>query len=313
MRCVRWFLILAASVLVFARQGISAELELPSYTAGTNSYTNVVISVSAKGRVLIQHPLGMASIPLRDLDLDQQAQLVSAGLIKGPVAEEIEQLVAKRDAVKLKAEQKAARGPIEAPALTLENAEKQSIFKLIEANLEAEADEADLEPSLGAFLERFGPKIVYGLTALAGVLSLLRKILFFRICKNSTGEGSFLVFLPVLRWFALTKAADMSRHLLLIPMFAVAALFFPPDTVGQYPWAAVVWLVVLGLLWLATGVLYLIWCVKLCRAVACSGGLALLLILPGIDFIALFVLAFAGSKADSAPLSVRLKKPMLAI
>jgi hypothetical protein len=313
MRCVRWYLILVACVFVFAGQGISAELQLPSYTAGTNSYSNVVISVSAKGRVLIQHPLGMASIPLRDLDLDQQAQLVSAGLIKGPVAKEIEQMVAKRDAVKLKAEQKAARGPIEAPALTLENAEKQSIFQLIGANLEAEADEADLEPSLDAFLERFGSKIVYGLSVLACVLSLLRKILFFRIHKNATGEGSFLIFLPLVRWFALARAADMSRHLLLIPMFAVAALFFPPDTVSKYPWAAVVWLVVLGLLWLSTGVLYLIWCVKLCRAVSCSGGLAALLVFPGLDYIALFILAFAGSKAESAPLSVRLKKPMLAI
>ena len=313
MRSVRWYLILVACVFVFAGQGISAELQLPSYTTGTNTYSNVVITVSAKGRVLIEHPRGMTSVKLEDLDLDQQAQLVSAGLVKGAMAKEIEHIVAKRDSAKSKAEQKAARGPIEAPALTLESAEKQSIFKIIGANLEAEADEADLEPSLEVFLERFGPRIVYGLSALACVLSLLRKILFFKICKNSTGEGSFLVFLPVVRWFALARAADMSRHLLLIPMFALAALFFPPDTVSKYPSGTVVWLVVLGLLWLGTGVLYLIWCVRLCRAVSCSGALALLLALPGLDYIALFVLAFAGSKADSTPLSVQLKKPMLAI
>jgi hypothetical protein len=53
--------------------------------------------------------------------------------------------------------------------------------------------------------------------------------------------------------------------------------------------------------------------VKLCRAVSCSGGVAILLILPGIDLIALFILAFAGSKAESAPLSVQLKKPSFAI
>jgi len=316
MRLVSQCLVLAAFAVATSVFGATSELRLPVFTAGTNTYSNVVITASSRGRILIEHPQGMASAHVADLDLDTQAQLLEAGLLSEGMAKDIEKALDKRDSAKRRAERRAARaaqGTNSPPALTLESAQEESIARLLAAHFLAEAEENDVEPDWEALLGRFGAAIVYGISGALILLSLLRKYLFYRICKNATGEGSFYVFIPVVRWFVLVGAANMSRHWLLVPMFATASLFLPPDIVHQFPLAALIWLAVVALLWLMTGVLYLIWCVKFCRAVECSGWLALLLIPPVLDYIALFILAFSGTKADDTPLSAQLKKPVLAV
>lgn len=305
-----WLLsaIVASAVCGFGAEG----LRLPEFTVGTNTYSNVTITASSRGRVLIEFPLGMAAARIADLDLDQQEQLLNAGLIANPWAKEIARELAKRDAARRKAGRKAARGHSDTPELSLESAQEQSIVRLLAAQANARAEEHAIEPDLEALLGRFGAPMVYGISAALTGLWLLRRYLFFRIYKNATGEGSFLVFLPIIRWFALAGAANMSRHWLLVPLFATAALFMPPAVMNQISWAVIVWLCFVGVLWLATALLYIAWCVRICRAVGCSGWLALLMIPPVVDNLALLILAFAG-KADSTPLSVPLKKPVLAV
>ena len=293
------------------------ELRLPEYSVGTNTYSNVVITATSGDRVLVEYSLGtstsMAAFKIQDLEYSKQEELLHAGLISGAYAKKLERAIAKRDAAKRREEKKAARGPVDQPELSLEKAKEESLAKILAAQMEYQVEANDVEMELQPWLDRYGERIIYGIMSVSGFLVFLRLCLYYKICKKATGEGSFLVFLPIIRWFVLVGASGMSRHWLLVPAFAVAASFLPPVTVNQYPWAPLAYLIFLGVLWLATGILYIVWCVRLCRAVDCSGGLALLMLIPVLEFIALFTLASSNGGAQTYPGGHRMKKPALAV
>jgi hypothetical protein len=133
------------------------------------------------------------------------------------------------------------------------------------------------------------------LSALFLAAWLCRRCLYYRIVETATGHSSLLVFAPVFRWFPLMNAARLSFQWLLIPLFAIVGLFVPP-VLGESPWVILGYYSLVGLLWLATGILYMVWCVRLCQAVDRTGWLGLLLMLPVLDWIALFVLASSQGK-----------------
>ena len=56
---------------------------------------------------------------------------------------------------------------------------------------------------------------------------------------------------------------------------------------------------VVGLLWLGTGSLYLVWCVRLCQGVDRTGWLALLFVWPVLDWLVLFILASSHGKLEA--------------
>ena len=58
---------------------------------------------------------------------------------------------------------------------------------------------------------------------------------------------------------------------------------------------------------------YLVWAVRFCRAVDRSGWLGVLLIVPVVEFLALFVLASSDGGAARYPAGPRMKKPALAV
>jgi hypothetical protein len=289
-----------SAILVFAPAlmgfGARGALQLPTFVVGTNVYSNAVINSASGGRVLVEYARGMASIKIADLDLDTQQQLAAAGLVKPEMAKQIEKEIAKREAAKKKAE-----SPVPAtPGLTVENAEKSSIADLLTGLMVRQARDKDVEFNLEWLLGRFGRVLVGAITLALVLAGIFRRVLFFRVCKNSTGVGSFLVFIPVLRWLALTQAAGLSKQWLLLPSFAIVALFLPPPFVQKYPWAAVAYLILLAFLWFSTLVLYVIWCVRLCLAVGRSAAWALLLLFPVLDYITLVVLAFSEAKHDTS-------------
>jgi len=310
MRRVRlWpvFLLLAQALVSFSAKG---ELRLSTLTAGTNTYSNTVITSSSNGRVLVDHERGMAAIRVADLNLETQHQLATAGLVQPELSKQIEKEVAKRATAK----KRAARSSSAAPAgLTIGNAEKTSIAKLLAQQVKYQAEQNGIEFSLEWLQNRFGGMTI-GLAAAALLMAgIFRRILFFRVCKNATSDGSFLVFIPVVRWLDLTSAARMSKQWLGLPAFAILALFLPPPVLQQYPWVAKVYLGFIAVLWLVTIVLYLVWCVRLCQSVNRSAGWAFLLFFPLLDYVALVVLAFSeGQPAVSGDLDP-LRNPVLAI
>jgi hypothetical protein len=165
-------------------------------------------------------------------------------------------------------------------------------------------------------LGRFGALLVGGIAFALIFSGIFRRYLFFRLCKNATGNGSFLVFIPVLRWIALTEAARMSKQLLLVPTFATVALFLPPPFVQKVPWAAMAYVILVAVLWFATLLLYILWCVRICLNSGRSAGWALFMMFPLFDYVALIVLAFSEPKADASPAIGpvdQIKGPALAI
>ena len=303
------FLVVAQTLMSFSATGA---LHMPTFTAGTNTYTNVTVTASKGGRVLVDHGRGMASVRVRDLDLDVQQQLVDAGLVNPMVAKEIEKDIAKRDAAKKRAERTFSGT---AGGLTLENAETTPVARLLSAQLEQQAAKTDFKFNLEWLTGRFGQAIVTGISAAGFLFAILRWFLFYRICKNATGQGSFLVFVPLFRWIPLADAAGISKRWLLVPVLAATALFFPPPTVEQFWWAARAYLGLVAALWIITLLLYVVWCFRICRNLGRSAIWAVFLFFPLLDYIALFVLAAGQSNSDDSPLGTMgsLKNPVLAI
>jgi hypothetical protein len=304
-----WTVLVIVAQLAFAL-GAQAQLHMPVFSAGTNTYTNAIITAAATGdRILIQHPLGMAAFPVAELDLATREQLLEARLVSQGMAKQIEKELRKRDAALRKAE----RGPAEAPEISLDDAQKTSLANLVGQQAKWQANERDVQFNWAWLLENFGAAILYGVLAGFLALKLLRYALLYRIHKKSTGKGSLLVFIPILQWWPLLSAAKMSKHWLLIPLFVLAAFFAPPPVPADLEWAGKAWLTMMALLWFAVIVFYVVWCVKLCRAVEHSGWLAILLLLPVLDYVALGVLAFRGGSRKAAAAPDLAKRPAFAI
>lgn len=120
-------------------------------------------------------------------------------------------------------------------------------------------------------LARQNPLIV---AAIAGGL-LLSHLLFsyccMLICRKTSTEPGFLVWLPILQLIPLLKAARMS------PVWALAFLIPLLNIVAQ-----------------------VVWSFKIAKARGFGAGLGILLLLPLVNCFAFLYLAFAGAAATSA-------------
>jgi hypothetical protein len=303
------FLVFAHALMSFSAR---AALHLPIFNVGTNTYTNVVITRSTGGRVLLDYGRGMTTVRVTNLDLTVQQQLMDAGLVHPLLAKEIEKEIAKRDAALKKAERLQNGAP---QALNLENAETTPVAQLVFGQAQQRAAEHRIRFDREWLLGRFGRGLLASVAAALAAAWVVRRFLLYRLCRNATGKGSLLVFVPFLRWIPLADAAGIARAWLLVPIAATVAMFFPPPLLEKFPWAATAYLVFQGALWLVTLLLYVTGCFRVCRKVECSAGWGLFLLLPVLDFIALFVLAFSDGKADASAVGAfgSLKKPVLAI
>jgi len=309
---LRWLLLTLFAGAVSGWAG--NELRLTEFTAGTNSYSNVIITATSGGRVLIEYGKGMAAVRVADLELEQQEQLWEAGLVSGALGQRIERAIAKRESARRKADLKAARGPVApAPELSRESFREQSIARLLAAQIRFQVEASDVELDRETLLEQFGARKLYGGLGLIVFLLLLRMLLFFRVCRNAGARGSIFVVVPIIRWVVLLDAAKMSKACLMAPILAAGSLFVPPHLVQRFPRADEVWLICIGVLWAITLLLYLVWCIRFCRAAGRSGWVALLLFPPVIDFLALFVLARTGGRSEFVSVGSAMKKPALAV
>jgi hypothetical protein len=286
-------------LLTSALAACGAELSLPSFTINGEIYTNVVVSAGSKGRLMVQHAAGVGAVPVADLDYELLKKLADAEVLSGRAVKDL--LAKKAPKVRPKITQ----------VVTNENGEV--IVREIDATLQVRA--TMLARSARARLENearalgFSPtdieKSVSSLTttALLAIAAgavffyILRCWCLFRICHRATGRGSVLVFAPLLRWFPLADAARMSRHWLVIPVFALAGLYLPP-VLPQLPWVPLAYLSVVCTLWLITAILFIVWCFRICRELKHSALFGFLLVLPLLDWFALLYMAFGGQKAE---------------
>lgn len=279
-------------------------LRVPVLHAGGKVYSNALITVSAKNKLLVEYDGGLTSVKLSDLEPGLVRELNDAGVISDAAVKEILGKAPKKELAKKRpAEtQSESDGTNSVPASEPTLGKKSSIASLLGAEIQKEARKhgADMDVQTAAsIVPIMWQWILSGLMLAAW---LCRRCLYYRIVETATGHSSFLVFLPFFYLFPLMRAAHLSLQWLLIPTFAVVGLFVPP-ALGDSPWVVLGYYSVVGLLWLATGILYLVWCVRVCQAVDRTGWLALPLALPVLDWIALFILASSQGKPQAQALA----------
>src|SRR5688500_3773077 len=79
-------------ILILALQGagaFGAELVLPSLTVGGQLHSNVVVSPSSKGRVMVHYGTGLGTVRIADLDYEVLKQLAEAQIIGGKAVDEL--------------------------------------------------------------------------------------------------------------------------------------------------------------------------------------------------------------------------------
>lgn len=293
---VTLFLLIACSASV---NGAPAKLRVPALEAGGKVFSNAVVTASSRNRLLVEHDGGLTSVKLSDLDAEMVRELHSAGIVSDAAAKEILRKAPKKEVAKTLPPESSSdpASTNTVPVADTGFGKRGSIANLLSAEIqkEAKAHGADMDAEAAASMLPMAWRWI--LSGLLVAAWLCRRCLYFRIVETATGHTSFLVFAPVFRCFPLMNAAHISFQWLLIPLFAIAGLFFPP-MLGDSPQVILGYYSLVGLLWLGTGLLYLVWCVRLCQAVDRTGWLALLLIWPVLDWIALFVLASSPGKAQ---------------
>ena len=290
-------------------------LRVPALQAGGKVYSNALVTASTKNRLLVEHDGGLTSVKLTDLDPDVVRELNEGGVVSDAAAKEILRKAPKKQVAKIPPPhtQLESDGTNNVSAVDLAVQKKGSIAALLGAEIRKEARKhgADLDAQTAVSIVPIAWQWI--LSGLLIAAWLCRRCLYFRIVETATGQTSFLVFAPGFRWFPLMNAAHLSFQWLLIPLFAVVGLFVPP-VLGDSPWIILGYYSLVGLLWLATGILYAVWCVRLCQAVDRTGWLGLLLMCPVLDWIALFVLASSQGKPQAqAPAPDGTKRLVLAI
>ena len=208
-----------------------AEDTFPVLTVGSDTYSNVTVTTKTPRFVVIMHAQGMTSLKLKDLSPELLTQLGYKVETPKPKKSLSQQI--NIDPRLIEMQQKAAE--------------------------EIESRLRQLDPRL----------IGIALSALL-VLYLFFCYCSMLICHRVGQAPGVLVWIPVLQFFPLLRAAGMSAWWFL-------------------------------LLLLASPVVGIVWCVKICRARGKSLWVAICLLLPVTDLFAFLYLAFAdGPRKDSS-------------
>lgn len=211
---------------------------------GTQTYTNVTVTTKAKDYIFILYAGGMTSIKVAALPAEVREKLGYAALaksnatFKGPSAWA-----------------KSGVAGLESPRI---KEIRQDLSRRWHVDKVARPE----------FRALFGSGLVLGILALLGVIYLLRSYCFMLICHKAGHPPGVLVWLPVLQFFPLVRAAGMSG-----------------------------WWFVASLLPLLNLVTFVLWSVKIAKARGKSGWVTLFLILPPTYFLAVLYLAFSSSGA----------------
>jgi hypothetical protein len=127
------------------------------------------------------------------------------------------------------------------------------------------------------------------------------------ICAKAARPGGFIVWLPIVRFIALLRAANMSPHWFLViflPLVASAVISNVPRTP---PLLIIAYLAFLAINLLLAVIAAITWCFKIAKARGKSAWVGLFLLLPGINLFAFLYLAFSDGVGEKAPSKHRLQ------
>jgi hypothetical protein len=209
---------------------------------GTRTYKNVTVTTKAKDYIFILHSRGMNNVKVADLPGDIRDKLgynkdnETASVGKIGISGWARQTMVKIETPRVKELEKALRG------------------HAVPENLKVSFDTKQLLPLL----------------LFTGVFYLIFCYCAMMICQKTGNQPGLLVFLPILQWFPLLRAAGM-------PLGWFVALLIP----GLNIFALIAW------------------AINIAEARGKSGWVALFLILPGTNVLAFLYLALSNGTTEN--------------
>lgn len=314
MKCLKLLAVLClALTLAPSALGAKGELQLPSIKIGADTYSNAVLTLGAKQRISVEHSRGMASLKIAELSPELARQLLQAGVVAEYDLNANPRYLAD-EKERQRAEKARLRGESPEGPVTKFAGMEGSMASKLGGELEKKANaHGGLDPR--QLLAAFSMGLLVAMAAGALFFYCLRCWCLHRICKKSTGRGSFLILLPMLRWFALLPAARMSRHWLWFPSFGIVLAAVNPPLPPE-PWAQTAYQALMGACALATVFMFVIWCFKICTSIGRSPGLGILLLMPLLEWVSLLALALGSGEPKAKPAEsgrMAVGRPVMAI
>lgn len=239
------------------------ERHFESLTIGASIYTNVWVHRQTNFNVLIRHAGGIDTIKLTDLpksDLD------------------------------------ALRPQLGELANIQEEKEPEFVGRLKDMH-ESEAT-AVYRAQFETHIAELTPKLMALLLPVLGVLVLLHLIssfFIYSLCKKTNTKAGFEVWLPLVNQTALLRAAGLPGVWALLGFMAplIPAAVFSAQLLPPVSLPGMVVVGISAMFSLASGVVWIAWCFKICIARQKSGWLGILLLIPGVNLLTITYLAFA--------------------
>jgi len=238
----------------------TVERHFDNLSVGELNFTNVWVHRQTNFNVLIRHAGGIYTIKLTDLpkeDLDALRPQIG----------------------------------------DLANIEEDKEHVLVSRFKEMQASDAlrgKVEEQLG-IAEQMLKKLLLPFLAVLLVLHLLSSFFIYSICRKTKINSGIEVWFPIVNQTALLRAAGLPGvwALLgfmapLIPPVVFTYQLLPPESM-----AGLFVVGVSALFALASGIVWIVWCFKICIAREKSGWLGILLLIPGVNLLTFTYLAFA--------------------
>jgi len=208
---------------------------------GTHTYKNVTVTTKAKNYIFILHSAGMNNVKVSDLPGDIRDKLgyntvdETASVGTNGISGWARQTMAKIETPRIKELEKALRG------------------HTVPENLKVSFDAKQLLPLL----------------LFTGVFYLIFCYCAMLICQKTGTQPGLLVFLPILQWFPLLRAAGM-------PLGWFVAFLIPGLNIFAF----------------------IAWAINIAEARGKTGWVALFLILPGTNVFAFLYLALSNGTPE---------------
>jgi hypothetical protein len=233
--------VLALLMVPFVTQA-AIEQTFAVLQVGTHTYKNVTVTTKAKSYIFILHSTGMNNVKVADLPDDVRDKL---GYGTAAAAE-------------------AARAGTNA----ISSWAKQTMAK-IETPQIKQLEQAISNGSAGTLKASFSSVQLLPLLLFVVAFHLIFSLCARLICRKTGNEGGVLVFLPILQWVPMFRAAGMSPGWLVAMLLPGINLFA-----------------------------FITWAINITEARGKSGWVALFLILPFTNVLAYLYLALSDGTPD---------------
>ena len=126
--------------------GASAELSLPALTVNGETFSNAVVTPSTKGRVMVRHETGIASIGMADFELDVLRQMADAEVISDKALKKLVSLKTPKKPLRFFQVSTNENGTVIDEAALVPVVKARLVLKSLQTRLENEARAFGLQP-----------------------------------------------------------------------------------------------------------------------------------------------------------------------